>query len=71
MKKYDPLWELVGEKVALQGAEPDVDTRCPECHVILHVGPDLQTGDSVECGLCGSALTLLREGVAVRVEPRG
>ena len=43
-KKYDPLWELVGEKVALQGQEPDVDAHCPHCNVNLQLGRLLRTG---------------------------
>ena len=65
MKKYDPLWELVDEKVPLQGAGEDIDSRCPECHVVVHVGSETPTGESVECGLCGAALEVKREnGVA-------
>jgi len=37
-KKYDPLWEIVHEKVALQGQELDLDARCPHCNVTLHLG---------------------------------
>jgi uncharacterized paraquat-inducible protein A len=70
VKKYDPLWEIVDEKIPLEGAEKDVDTRCPECHVILHVAPELATGDEVECGLCGAPLTVNREGDEVRAEVR-
>jgi hypothetical protein len=71
VKKYDPLWELVDEKIPLKGAEKDVDTRCPECHVILHVSSDIGSGDPVECGLCGAALTVEREGDEVRAQLRG
>jgi hypothetical protein len=53
-KKYDPLWEIIDEKVPLQGAEPDVDSICPYCNVNVHLGPDLKLGERVECGLCGS-----------------
>ncbi|MFH0916472.1 MAG: hypothetical protein V1912_08510 [bacterium] len=52
-KKYDPLWEVVDERVALQGAEPDVDVRCPYCHVTVHLGLGNKAGETYECGLCG------------------
>jgi hypothetical protein len=70
VNKYDPLWELVGEKVALQGVGEDIDVRCPECHVILHVQPELASGEAVECGLCGAALTIVRETEGVKAELR-
>ncbi len=62
-KKYDPLWEIVGEKVALQGQELDVDAACPHCHVIVHLGGSAEIGDRFACGLCGGVCT-----VAVAVE---
>lgn len=52
-KKYDPLWGIVGEKVALQGAEPDVDCSCPHCHVVVHLSLEAKTGERYACGLCG------------------
>ena len=52
-KKYDPLWEIVGEKVALQGREPDVDVPCPHCGVLVHVGNSAKSGERYACGLCG------------------
>jgi hypothetical protein len=52
-KKYDPLWEIVDEKIALQDQEPDVDAPCPHCHVVLHLGLAVQEGQRVNCGLCG------------------
>jgi hypothetical protein len=52
-KKYDPLWEIVGEKVTLQGAEPDVDCSCPHCHVVVHLGVSAKRGERYACGLCG------------------
>ena len=57
-KKYDPLWEIVDEKVALQGQEPDVDTPCPHCHVIVHLGGSAEMGDRFACGLCGGVCTV-------------
>lgn len=64
MKKYDPLWELVGEKRALLGVEEDVDARCPVCHVVLHIGAGAQAGEPRECGLCGAELRISLEGGA-------
>lgn len=52
-KKYDPLWEIVDEKVALQGQEPDVDAFCPHCHVAVHLGTAAKVGEHYACGLCG------------------
>jgi hypothetical protein len=60
-KRYDPLWELVDEQVALQGAEEDVDAKCPYCHVNLHVGLRAETGERYECGLCGGVSLLAEE----------
>ncbi len=60
-KKYDPLWKIVGENVALQGAEPDYDARCPYCHVVVHVGPKGKVGERYECGLCGGVSVLAEE----------
>jgi len=54
-KKFDPLWEIVDEQIALQGQEPDVDLPCPHCHVLLHLGSVAQTGQRVTCGLCGGS----------------
>jgi hypothetical protein len=68
-KRYDPLWEIVDEKVPLQGAEPDVDALCPNCHVKVHIGPQLQPGGRIECGLCGSISDIVRDdgGVSLRL----
>ncbi|MFH1834459.1 MAG: hypothetical protein ABH877_05490 [bacterium] len=52
-KRYDPLWEIVDERVALQGMEPDVDAFCPHCRVIVHLGLVARPGEKYECGLCG------------------
>jgi ribosomal protein S27AE len=68
-KKYDPLWEIVDEKVALQGAEPDVDAQCPSCHVTVHLGLGAKAGERYECGLCGgvSQVTAEQAGVALKL----
>jgi hypothetical protein len=64
-KKYDPLWELVDEKVALQGQEPEVQAHCPHCNVNLTLGPAVVEGTRVACGLCGGASkVVLQNGVA-------
>ncbi len=67
-KKYDPLWELVGEKVALQGHELDVDARCPHCNVGLRLGSDVQDGSRVACGLCGGTSIVERHGDSVTLK---
>ena len=60
-KKYDPLWKIVDEDVALQGGEPDVDAQCPYCHVTVHVGLEAKAGERYECGLCGNVSLLSEE----------
>ncbi|MBN1321831.1 MAG: hypothetical protein JXA87_13455 [Thermoleophilia bacterium] len=52
-KKHDPLWEVVDEKIALQGQEPDVDVPCPHCGVLVHLGILAKAGERYACGLCG------------------
>jgi hypothetical protein len=52
-KKFDPLWELVDEKIALQSEEPTVSVPCPHCHVPLDVGTVASKGEEITCGLCG------------------
>jgi len=68
-KKYDPLWEVVGEVVPLQGTEPDLDAVCPHCHVRVHVGRERAAGGYV-CGLCGgvSQLDFTATGPILRPE---
>lgn len=61
-KKYDPLWEIIDEKVALQGAEPDVDSVCPYCNVRVHLGSERRPGQRVECGLCGRVSEMVVAG---------
>ena len=68
-KQYDPLWEIVDEKVALQGGEPDVDSLCPYCHVRVHIGLDLQPGERVECGLCGGFSEIVRNEDLTSLKP--
>jgi ribosomal protein S27AE len=58
-KRFDPLWKIVGEKVALQGQQPDVDASCPHCHVVVHVGEHAEPGDRFACGLCGGVSTVV------------
>lgn len=64
-KKYDPLWELVGEKVALQGQEPDVDVPCPHCGVLVHLGNAVKVGERYACGLCGGVSEVVEVDEAV------
>ena len=64
-KKYDPLWELLDEKVALQGMEPDVDAKCPYCHVTVHLGLKVEPGAQLECGLCGGVSEVIEEAGAL------
>lgn len=59
-KKYDPLWELVGEHFPLQGIEEDIDALCPNCHVNVHLGLDAVVGQDAECGLCGASVQVVR-----------
>lgn len=67
-KKYDPLWELVDEKIALQGQAPDVDVVCPHCHVIVHLGAQARPGERYQCGLCGGVAEVVEgsEGPALK-----
>ena len=53
-KRYDPLWEIVGEKVRLQGEGATRTTRCPRCHVAVDLGAEAKTGECFRCGLCGT-----------------
>jgi hypothetical protein len=55
-KKFDPLWEIVGEELPLQGAFEDVDALCPVCHVKVHVGAGVGSGARFACGLCGAEI---------------
>ena len=67
-KKHDPLWEVVDEKIALQGQEPDVDVPCPHCGVLVHLGGSAKAGERYACGLCGgkSEVVLGAEGPSLR-----
>jgi len=68
-KKFDPLWEIVGEQVPLQGAVEDVDALCPVCHVRVHVGGGVESGSRFACGLCGAGLEVdASSGAPVLVE---
>lgn len=66
-KRYDPLWEIVDEKVALQGAEPEMDALCPWCNVTLHLG-GATVGKTYECGLCGGASRVIAAEGKVALE---
>jgi hypothetical protein len=54
-KKYDPLWEVVNEKIGLQGQVVGLDVICPHCHVVVHLDGDAKAGDHFCCGLCGAS----------------
>lgn len=66
-KKYDPLWEIVGHELPLQGAVEDVDALCPVCHVKLHLGAGIEAGRRFECGLCATVLEVDLSGDAPRL----
>jgi ribosomal protein S27AE len=68
-KKYDPLWEIVDEKVALQGQEPDVDTPCPHCHVTVHLGTVALAGERYACGLCGGVSEVAQGSGGTALKP--
>jgi hypothetical protein len=63
-KKYDPLWEIVGEKVCLQGGESRKAVACPQCHVAVDLPSDVRVGERFSCGLC-SALCEVAQSVLV------
>ena len=58
-KRYDPLWEIVGEKVGLQGEEVARDVCCPRCRVVLGVPIDTRAGTVFSCGLCGATIEVV------------
>jgi hypothetical protein len=68
-KKYDPLWEIVDEKVALQGQEPDADASCPHCHVTVHLGAAAQVGEHYACGLCGGVSEVVEGPAGLGLKP--
>lgn len=70
-KKYDPLWEIVDEKVALQGVEPDIDASCPHCYVGVHVGLEAKPGERFACGLCGGVSEVWLESGITRLRKVG
>lgn len=70
-KKYDPLWEIVNEKVALQGQERHVDVPCPHCHVTVQLGPGIKVGDRFACGLCGGISEVKDEPTGLALMPVG
>ena len=60
---------LAGVKQPLMGAEPEIDAKCPVCHVTLHVGSEAAAGQHVECGLCGAQLEVQLEDGAPVLRP--
>ncbi len=71
-KKYDPLWEVVNEKVALQGQGPDVNVPCPHCNVVVHLKVGVRAGERFACGLCGGVSEVVDgpEGPGLRAVER-
>jgi Zn finger protein HypA/HybF involved in hydrogenase expression len=67
-KKYDPLWEIVDEKVALQGQESDVDVACPHCHVVVHLGNTAAVGERFACGLCAGTSVAISAGGSLALQ---
>ena len=67
-KKFDPLWEIIDEKRALQDVEPTVNLTCPVCHVPLELGSVAGKGETVTCGLCGGSSELVEtpQGLALK-----
>lgn len=61
-KRFDPLWEIVGERIGLQEVEPDIDASCPYCHVRLHLGAAAAARQRVDCGLCGGSSVVVETG---------
>lgn len=57
-KRYDPLWEIVDEKVGLQGQGGGVDVNCPRCHVAVHLESEAKAGDRFSCGLCATTFVM-------------
>jgi hypothetical protein len=69
-KKFDPLWEIVDEKIALQNVDSDVDLTCPHCGVPLHLGPGAPQGRRVACGLCGGSSEVVEIAGSLRLKPQ-
>jgi hypothetical protein len=63
MKKYDPLWEIVDEKISLQGVDPVSILVCPECHVTVDLPKSAQSGARFHCGLCGALCEVAAPGL--------
>ncbi len=70
-KTYDPLWEIVDEKVALQGTEPELLGHCPHCNVTLRLSPEAQAGERYECGLCGGFSEVEKKNDGITLKPVG
>jgi hypothetical protein len=63
MKKYDPLWEIVDEKISLQGVDPAKTMVCPECHVTVDLPKSAKAGTRFRCGLCGELCEIAELGL--------
>jgi hypothetical protein len=53
-KRVDPLWEIVGERVYLQDVGTSPSTSCPQCHVVVELPREPNSGERFRCGLCGA-----------------
>jgi hypothetical protein len=53
-KRFDPLWEIIGEKVYLQGMSLTPAASCPRCHVLVELPQGSTRGERFRCGLCGA-----------------
>ena len=67
-KKFDPLWEIVDEKIALQNVEADLESPCPHCSVPLHLGAGVPRGRRVTCGLCGGESEVVESAGGLRLK---
>ncbi len=53
-KKFDPLWEIVDERVGLQGSCDIKTLFCPRCQVAVELPQVAEPGWRFSCGLCGA-----------------
>ncbi len=59
----DPLWDVVGERVRLQGHEDVTLFTCPKCLVEVELPRDAEVGSRFRCGLCGTFCEVARSGL--------
>jgi ribosomal protein S27AE len=73
-KRFDPLWEVVDERIALQGEETHHNPCCPRCYVAINLVAQAKSGVRLRCGLCGTLCQLVQgssEAELVAVGPEG